>query len=128
MCVAVVTMRLVFPGAAPLARAWDLRNVETWVVKATENPLTSLITAALSPSRRARLTIFKSYRVKSSLYGVGCQIRRQAGHGAAHSLATYLEAAEFISRLAAVHVNAAHSHFSSPKVPKSCQLVNMRLR
>ena len=36
------------------------------------------------------------------LYGVGCQIRRQAGHGAAHSLATYLEAAEFIPRLAAV--------------------------
>ena len=34
------------------------------------------------------------------MYGVGCHIRRQAGHGAAHSLATYLEAAELISRLA----------------------------
>jgi len=38
------------------------------------------------------------------LHGVGCQIRRQAGHGAAHSLATSLEAAEFIPRLAAVNV------------------------
>ena len=53
----------------------------------TASPLTSLITAALSPSRRARLTIFKSSRVLS-FYGVGCQIRRKAGHGAAHSLAT----------------------------------------
>ena len=35
-------------------------------------------------------------------YGVGCQIRRQAGHGAAHSLATNLKAAEFIPLLAAV--------------------------
>ena len=34
------------------------------------------------------------------LHGVGCQIRRQAGHGAAHSVATYLEAAELIPRLA----------------------------
>jgi hypothetical protein len=34
------------------------------------------------------------------LCGVGCQIRRQAGHGAANSLATYLEAAELIPRLA----------------------------
>ena len=33
-------------------------------------------------------------------YGVGCQIHRQAGHGAAHRLATYLEAAELIPRLA----------------------------
>ena len=38
-------------------------------------------------------------------YGVGCQIRRQAGHGAAHSLATYLEAAELIPRLAAVNAD-----------------------
>ena len=60
---AVVAMRSVFPGAAAPARAWDLRNVETGVVKPTENPLTSLITAALSPSRRARLTIFRAYEV-----------------------------------------------------------------
>ena len=45
MRAAVVTMRSVFPVAAALARAWNLRNVETWVVKTTENPLTSLITA-----------------------------------------------------------------------------------
>ena len=37
-CAAVVTMRLIFPGAKALARAWDLRKaVETWVVKPTEN-------------------------------------------------------------------------------------------
>ena len=56
MCVAVVTMRSVLPGAAALARAW--------VVKPTENPLPLLITATLSPSRRARLTILNAYRVK----------------------------------------------------------------
>ena len=33
------------------------------------------------------------------LCGVGYQSRRQAGHGAAHSLATYLEAAELIPRI-----------------------------
>jgi hypothetical protein len=62
----------------------------------TASPLTSLITAAFSPSRRARLQGIKF------LYGAGCQIRRQAGHGAAHSSATYLGAAEYIPRLAAV--------------------------
>ena len=92
---AVVTMRSVFPGTAALARAC--------VAKPTENPLTSLITAALSPSRQARLTIFKFYGVKSSLYGVGCQIRRQAGHGAAPSRANFLEAAKLIPRLAAAN-------------------------
>ena len=61
VCAAVVTMRSVFPGTAALARAWNLQNAETRLVKPTENPLTFLITAALSPSRRARLTIFKSY-------------------------------------------------------------------
>ena len=39
------------------------------------------------------------------MYGVGCQIRGQAGHGAAHSLATYLEAAELIPRLADLFLN-----------------------
>ena len=58
---AVVTMRSVFPGTAALVRAWNLQNAETRVVKPTENPLTLLITATLSSSRRARLTIFKSY-------------------------------------------------------------------
>ena len=38
-------------------------------------------------------------------YGVGCQIRRQAGHGAAHSLATYFEAAELIPRHAAANAH-----------------------
>ena len=66
------------------------------------SPLSSLITAALSPSRRARLTILNAYRVKS-FYGVGCQIRRQAGHGAAPNLATLLKAAWFILRLAAAN-------------------------
>ena len=89
---AVVTMRSVFPGTAALVRAWNLQNAETRVVKPTENPLTLLITATLSPSRRARLTIFKSYwyRVISSFYGVGRQIRRQAGPGAVPSRATFL--------------------------------------
>ena len=63
------------------------------------SPLTPLITAPRSPSRRARLPIFKPAGCKV-LHGVGCQIRRQAVHGAAHSLATYLEAAELIPRLA----------------------------
>ena len=36
--------------------------------------------------------------------GVGCQIRRQAGHGAAPSLAAFPEAAELIPRLAAAGV------------------------
>ena len=59
---AIATMcRSVFPGTAALVRAWNLQNAETRVVKPTENPLTLLITATLSPSRRARLTIFKSY-------------------------------------------------------------------
>ena len=84
---AVVTMRSVFPGTAALVRAWNLQNAETRAVKPTENPLTLLITAALSPSRRARLTILKSLEGKKFFYGVGCQIRRQAGHDAAHSLA-----------------------------------------
>ena len=53
--------RSVFPGTAALVRAWNLQNAETRVVKPTENPLTFLITATLSPSRHARLTIFKSY-------------------------------------------------------------------
>ena len=35
---------------------------------------------------------------------MGCQIRRQAEHGAAHSLAAFLEAAELIPRLAAANV------------------------
>ena len=61
MCAAVVTMRLVFSGAAALARAWNLRNIETRAVKPTENPLTSLITAALSRRGVHGLTIFKSY-------------------------------------------------------------------
>ena len=45
--------------------------------------------------RRAPSHFQSSYKV---WYGVGCQIRRQAGHGAAHSLATCLEAAELILR------------------------------
>ena len=47
-----------------------------------------------------------------SVYGVGCQIRKQAGHGAAHSLATSLEAAEFIPRLAAVNAGTLKKKFS----------------
>ena len=35
---------------------------------------------------------------------MGCQIRRQAEHGAAHSLVTFPEAAELIPRLAAANV------------------------
>jgi hypothetical protein len=51
---AVVTMRSVFPGTAALVRAWNLQNAETRVVKPTENPLTLLITATLSPSALVR--------------------------------------------------------------------------
>ena len=43
-------------------------------------------------------------------HGVGCQIRRQAGHGAAHSLATYLEAAELIPRLAEANAQILFLH------------------
>ena len=85
-CAAVVTMRLVFPGAAALVRAWNLQKaVEVWAVKPTENsagawvvkpgkrlaknprtasPVTLLITAPRSPPRRARLPIFKACRVR----------------------------------------------------------------
>ena len=51
---AVVTMRSVFPGTAALVRAWNLQNAETRVVEPTENPLTLLITATLSPSALVR--------------------------------------------------------------------------
>ena len=50
--------------------------------------------------------IFKSCRVGFDVWcGVGCQIRRQAEHGAAHNLAIYLEAAELIPRPAAVNAD-----------------------
>ena len=49
------------------------------------------------PVLRSAPSHFQNCMVKV-WYGVGCQIHRQAGHGAAHSLATCLEAAELIQR------------------------------
>jgi len=49
-------------------------------------------------------------------HGVGCQIHRQARHGAAHSLATSLEAAEFIPRLATANAQLifrTNRHFTN---------------
>ena len=72
------------------------------VCGATNN---SLITATASGivqrlRRRAPSHFQSPYEV---WHGVCCQICRQAGHGAAHSLATYLEALELIPRLAAAN-------------------------
>ena len=40
MCAAVVTMRSVFPGAAALARAWNLRNAESFIRRGLSDPQT----------------------------------------------------------------------------------------
>ena len=48
--------------------------------------------------RRRAPSHFRSLQGIKFFYGVGFQIRRQAGHGAAQSSATYLEAAELIPR------------------------------
>ena len=87
ICAAVVTMCSVFPGASALARAWNLRNVETWVVKPMKNSASCChcgdqarkkasresahsVPAYLAHHRtasRARLPIFNAYREKSCI-------------------------------------------------------------
>ena len=71
----------------------------------------TLITMPRSPPRTP--SHFQSLQGMKFFYGVGCQIRRQAGHGAAHGLATYLEAAELIPRPAEAN---AQFFFERPTV------------
>ena len=82
MCAAVVTMRLVFPGAAALGRAWLILGLP----RSSHETLSAF--GAVRLRRRAPSHFQSLYEV---WHGVGCQIRRQAGHGAANSRHIYRE-------------------------------------
>jgi hypothetical protein len=90
MRAAVVTMFPVFPGAAALARTAAAAR-SCGVAAAIATIRAAIVTMrSVFPGAAALARAWNLYKTLKVFYGVGCQIRRQAGHGAARRKALYL--------------------------------------
>ena len=111
----------------PLAHEWCIDTLSRTVAVPSTKERHTLSTLHVSHSRSLSLAtlhfeagvqcITRPVRepVENSRRGVGCEGTKQASHGAAHSVAAYLEAADLIPRLIEAYLSSTSAQWASSK-------------